>query len=105
MQHPQYQPTIRSRYHHRSLWDRTWKDKNGRVVLWQTPNAWLIAWAAITTLSLFFTRGTADILSGIASAALIVWSLLEIFKGVNYYRRVLGIAVLAYALAALLKSF
>ncbi len=103
-QYPQYQPRQQTRKHNRSLWDRTWKDSSGRVVLWQTPNAWLIGWAVLTTISLFFSGRTSDIVSYIASAALIVWSLLEIFRGVNYYRRVLGIAVLAYAIAALLKS-
>jgi hypothetical protein len=103
-QYPQYQPSVPPPTHRRSLWDRTWKDKNGRVVLWQTPNAWLIGWAVLTTVSLFFTGRTADILSGLASAGLITWSLLEVFRGINYYRRVLGFAVLTYALAALLKS-
>jgi hypothetical protein len=103
-QYPQYQPSVPPRSHHRSLWDKTWKDKNGRVVMWQTPNIWLISWAVLTTISLFFTGHTADGLSATASATLIIWSLLEIFRGINYYRRVLGVAVLAYALAALLKS-
>lgn len=103
-QYPQYQPPVPPRTHNRSLWDKFWKDKNGHVVLWQTPNPWLIGWAALTTLSLFFTGHTADILSTIASVSLVIWSLLEIFKGINYYRRLLGVAVLAYALAALLKS-
>lgn len=88
----------------RSLWDRTWKDKEGRVVMWQTPNAWLIGWAVFTTISLFFSGRVSDIFSWTASAALITWSLLEIFRGVNYYRRLLGLAVLVYALASLLKS-
>jgi hypothetical protein len=88
----------------RNLWDKTWKDRDGKVVMWQTPNAWLISWAGFTVVSLFFSGRASDVFSWIASAALIIWSLLEIFSGVNYYRRVLGIAVLAYAAASLLKS-
>jgi hypothetical protein len=88
----------------RNLWDRTWKDRDGKVVMWQTPNAWLISWAGFTAVSLFFSGRVSDVFSWIASAALIIWSLLEIFSGVNYYRRVLGLAVLAYAVASLLKS-
>lgn len=87
------------------IWDKTWKNRRGEVTLWQTPNAWLIGWAAFTTLSLFFSGRTSDVFSWIASAVLIIWSLLEIFRGANYYRRILGIAVLAYAIATLLKSF
>ena len=103
-QYPQYQPSVPPPTHRRSLWDKTWKDKNGNVVLWQTPNIWLIGWAVLTTVSLFFTGHTADIISAIASAILLFWSLLEIFKGINYYRRFLGVIVFIYALAALLKS-
>lgn len=103
-QYPQYQPRVPDRPNNRSLWDRTWKDKNGRVVLWQTPNALLIAWAVLTTVSLFFIGRTSDTLSSIASVSLIIWSLLEIFRGINYYRRFLGAIVLVYSLAALLKS-
>jgi hypothetical protein len=29
------------------LWDRIWRDKYGDVVIWQTPNIWLVGWAAI----------------------------------------------------------
>jgi hypothetical protein len=104
-QYPQYQPSAPPPTHRRSLWDRIWKDPNGRIVLWQTPNPWLIAWAVLTTLSLFFTGRMADILTGLASASLIAWALLEVFRGVNYFRRGLGLIVLLYSLAALVKSF
>ena len=88
----------------RTIWDKTWKDRRGKVVMWQTPNAWLISWAGFTVVSLFLNGHTADVFSWAASAALVIWSLLEIFRGINYYRRLLGIAVLAYAVASLLKS-
>jgi hypothetical protein len=103
-QYPQYQPPVPPRVHRRSLWDRTWKDKSGKTVLWQRPNAWLIGWAVLTTISLLFTRRPADIISSVASLSLIIWALLEIFRGVNYYRRFLGAIVLLYAVAAILKS-
>jgi hypothetical protein len=86
------------------MWDKTWKDRRGKVMMWQTPNAWLISWAGFTVVSLFFNGRVADVFSWAASAALIIWSLLEISSGINYYRRLLGIAVLAYAVASLLKS-
>ena len=86
------------------LWDRFWKDRRGRVVLWQTPNAFLIAWAALTTVSLLFGGRAADVLAIAGEGALIVWSFLEIFKGVNYFRRTLGLLVLIFAIASLIKS-
>lgn len=102
--YPQYQPSVPPSTHRRSLWDRTWKDKNGRIAVWQMPNPWLIGWAVLTTLSLLFTARTADILSAAGSVSLVVWALFEIFKGINYFRRALGLLILIYAVAALLKS-
>jgi hypothetical protein len=104
-QYPQYQPATPPRTHRRSLWDKTWKDRNGRYAIWQTPNVWLIGWAVLTTLSLFFTRTTGSIMAGVAAASLIVWSLLEIFRGVNYFRRLLGLIVIIYAITALIRAF
>jgi len=104
---PSRQPAARHRAgggnNQRNLWDRCWKDEEGNLAIWQTPNAWLIGWAVLTTVSLFFNGRMADVLSWIASASLIIWCVLEIWKGVNYFRRVLGLAVLIYAVAALIK--
>ena len=97
------QQTVRH-HHRRSLWARTWEDRDGSVVIWQTPNVWLLAWAGFTVVSLFLSGTLADVFFWIAAVALIIWSLLEIFRGVNYYRRVLGVAVLVYVIASLLKS-
>jgi hypothetical protein len=88
----------------RSLWDRTWKNKQGQVVIWQMPNMALIAWAVLTFLSLLFGGRLADVFSWLGSVALISWSLLEVFKGANYFRRALGLLVLFYAVMALIKS-
>lgn len=88
----------------RGLWDRTWKDKRGRIVIWQTPNIPLITWAVLTVLSLLVGGRLADVFSWAASAALIAWSLLEVSKGSSYFRRALGLLVLAYAVMTLIKS-
>lgn len=87
------------------VWDKIWRDRRGHIVIWQMPNAWLFGWAGLTTVSLFFNGTVANVLSTIASASLVVWSLLEIFKGVNYFRRALGLVVLIMAFASLIKSF
>lgn len=86
------------------LWDKFWKDSKGRVVIWQNPNIFLYFWAAFTTLSLFLDRRLADIFGIAGSAVLIIWALLEIFKGVNYFRRLLGLVVLIFAAMSLLKN-
>jgi hypothetical protein len=88
----------------RSLWDKTWKDRRGRVVVWQTPNIALIGWVTLTFLSLLIGGRLADIFSWLGSAALIIWSLLEIFKGANYFRQALGLLVLVMAAMSLIKN-
>jgi hypothetical protein len=87
-----------------NVWDKFWRDRKGRVVVWQTPNVWLIAWAVCLTLSLFLGGHVGDALFWVASAALVIWSLLEIFLGAAYVRRLLGLVVLLYAVATILKS-
>ena len=92
------------RSNHRSLWDRIWRDEDGHLAVWQMPNIWLIAWAVGTTLSLIFGGMLGDAFFWIASASLVIWSLLEIFRGDSYFRRALGLVVLIYAVASMLKS-
>lgn len=88
------------------LWDKFWKDKHGNVVIWQTPNLFLIGWAILTVISLVISGKTAaDVCGWIANAALIIWSLLEIVKGVNYFRRFLGLIVLILAVILVTKYF
>lgn len=88
----------------RSLWSKTWKNRRGKVVIWQTPNLPLIAWAGLTVFSLMVNGRLADILSWLGLAALVIWSLLEIFRGANYFRRALGLLVLIMAIISLIKS-
>ncbi len=95
----------RRRRGEQGLWDRIWKDPDGKVVIWEMPNLPLIVWAVFTGLSVILSKGTlADVCSWIGSAALIIWSLLEIFRGVNYFRRALGLLVLIFAIASLIKN-
>jgi hypothetical protein len=89
---------------HDSWWNKIWKDKQGHIVIWQFPNIWLIAWAVLTVLSLFFNGHVADVFSWAGSAALIIWALLELFKGANYFRRALGLVVLIAAIMSLIKN-
>lgn len=87
------------------LWDKTWYDDNGRLVIWQKPNLWLAGWVALTVMSLLFSGRAADVFTWAASASLITWAGLEVAQGVNYFRRALGLFVLIYAVATLIKSF
>jgi hypothetical protein len=87
------------------IWDKFWRDREGKVVIWQTPNAFLIGWAVLTTISLFLSGKASDVFAFAAEANLVVWALLEIFKGVNYFRRALGLVVLIFAIMSFLRNF
>lgn len=89
------------------IWDRFWRDSKGRIVIWQTPNLFLIGWAVFTVLSLVFNNGStaSAACTWIAAASLLYWSYLEIFKGVNYFRRSLGVIVLVLDVISIINLF
>jgi hypothetical protein len=88
-----------------NLWDKFWKDDRGHYVVWQMPNAYLIAWAVLTIVALATNGRMSDIFAGAGDVLLFVWSGLEIFKGASFFRRVIGLAVLIYAVLSFLKIF
>jgi len=84
-----------------SFMDKIWKDKEGRIVIYQRPNIWLIAWAVLDIVAIFAPgRHISDYAWTAGAVALIIWSLLEVFRGVNYFRRSLGLLVLDITIAA-----
>lgn len=79
----------------RSLWDRFWRDKDGRVVVWQSPNLPLWVWIISTVLSRVLPYGQLNFVAALVSfGSLFTWAWLELFHGVNYFRRTLGAIVL-----------
>jgi hypothetical protein len=87
-----------------ALWDRIWRDRKGNIAIWQWPNKWLTGWAIATVVSLLFNGTLADIFSWIAMALLLIWSLLELTKGDSYFRRGLGLVVLIFTIASIIKG-
>lgn len=78
-----------------TLIDKTFRDDNGNIVIAQMPNPPLIVWIVTSLLSLIITSGTINtVLDVVADGSLFTWAWLELFEGVNYFRRALGIAVL-----------
>ncbi len=70
-------------------------DKNGKVVIWQMPNAPLIVWLIFTVLLHFLKHGHPHTIAQIiAQVALIIWAVLEVFWGASYFRRTLGAIVI-----------
>jgi hypothetical protein len=77
--------------------------KTGRITLAQLPNWQLAVWLmASTVMWLGHPQGWArDVLVVLASAALALWAGDEVLRGVNPFRRILGIAVLAWLVLSL----
>ncbi|MEA5579818.1 hypothetical protein VB620_00505 [Nodularia harveyana UHCC-0300] len=77
-----------------TLVDKTFRDRNGEIVLAQMPNPPLILWIVASLLTLVFTSGKINtVLDVLANGSLFTWAWMELFQGVNYFRRALGLAV------------
>ena len=82
-----------------TLFDRTFKDSEGNIVLGQMPNLPILVWVTATLLQLVFTSGKVYAgLNVIAFGSLFTWAWQELFDGVNYFRRALGLVVLVGAI-------
>ena len=83
-----------------TLLDRTFRDRKGRIVIAQMPNLPLLVGLAATSLQLILPIG--NLKTGVdlvAFGALFTWAWQEMFEGVNYFRRALGLVVLVGMLA------
>jgi hypothetical protein len=77
------------------LFDRTFKDSSGQIILAQMPNLPLITWGIASLLKIIFTTGKINIgLDLVAYGCLFTWAWEELFQGVNYFRRTLGLLVI-----------
>ncbi|MBW4563722.1 MAG: hypothetical protein KME32_21770 [Mojavia pulchra JT2-VF2] len=84
-----------------TLVDKTFRDSSGKIVLAQMPNLPLIVWVVTSLLALIFTSGNINtVLDVVANGSLFTWAWLELFQGVNYFRRALGLVVLIALVAS-----
>ena len=82
------------------LFDRTFRDSEGKIVIAQMPNLPLVVGLAATLLQLLLPSGKIHTaLDLVAFGALFTWAWQELFEGVNYFRRALGLIVLVGLLA------
>ena len=84
-----------------TLFNKVFRDSEGKIVLAQMPNLPLIVWIVASLLKLIFTTGKISIgLEVLAFGSLFTWAWEELFQGVNYFRRALGILVLVSLIAS-----
>ena len=80
---------------------RFWRDANGKVVVSQVPNVPLAGWLLFAGLSRIpGAEGWKNDTGYISSAFLFTWAYLEFVQGASYFRRVLGLVVLAVVVEA-----
>lgn len=71
-------------------------NKEGKLVIIQWPNLSLFLWFITMIISNLLKEGEIkSIVSWISLVSIIIWSILEIIFGVNYFRRCLGLLILA----------
>ncbi len=84
-----------------TFFDKTFRDSSGQIVLAQPPNLPIIVWGVTSLLKLVFTSGEINTgLDLVAFGSLFTWAWEELFQGVNYFRRALGLLVLVGILAS-----
>ncbi|MDF0556749.1 hypothetical protein [Kamptonema sp. UHCC 0994] len=87
-----------------TLFDKVFRDSEGKIVLAQMPNPPLIVWIVASLLKLILTTGKINLgLDLIAFGSLFTWAWEELFQGVNYFRRALGLLVLIALIASKLQ--
>ena len=86
------------------FFDKLLKDKHGRVVIAQKPNALIIAAGVLFVGSLLSPDGSTlqSVIEVLFRCALIAWGLLELFGGVNWLRRLMGLFVIIWVVRVLL---
>jgi hypothetical protein len=89
----------------KNLLDKLLKDKNGRIVVWQSPNiplaGWFIFMVAAKLLHDGALKNGAQFLS---TAFIFTWAFLEITKGDSYFRRLLGLVIFLMTILAHFKN-
>ena len=88
-----------------TLFDRTFRDSEGNIVIAQAPNLPVLVGVAASLLQSVLPSGQLHRAAAlIAFGALFTWAWQELFEGVNYFRRALGLIGLASLIALGLNS-
>lgn len=80
----------------RGLWRSAQRGWPARYPLVQAPNAPLAVGLGGTVITPLLDGTSHDVARVVTTAAFVVWALLEVTRGDNAFRRVLGAGVLTY---------
>jgi hypothetical protein len=88
----QVNPDVDAKQTATPLFDRTFRDSQGNIVIAQPPNLPVSIGIAATLLQLVLPSGKLQTgVALIAFGTLFTWAWQEVFEGVNYFRRALGL--------------
>ena len=83
-----------------TLFDLTFRDSEGKIVIAQKPNLPLLVGLAAISLKVWLPSDQIQtVFTLIGYGALFTWAWQELFDGVNYFRRALGLIGLAIAIS------
>ncbi len=89
----------------KSFLDKCFKDREGRVALGALPNLPLLIWLVAMLLGAVAKHGRGGtLLRLVGFGALFTWAWLELYEGVNYFRRLLGLVVLVLLVLGTAKA-
>lgn len=76
--------------------DRFWLDKDGKLSITQKPNIPLIIWAVSILIQIALGVGNpiSEVAKIIGSISIAVWAVMEVYSGVSYFRKLLGLFIL-----------
>lgn len=79
---------------------KLFEDKDKKIVVMQKPNIPIISWVLFAGLAAVLPDGKFQLAADlIAFGSLFTWAWLELFQGVNIFRRILGAIVLVVVIA------
>lgn len=81
------------------------KDKDGKVVIGQTPNTPMLLFIVFSLVQLAPHTHVTRIAIWGARIAISYWAYLEIVSGVNAFRKSLGLVVLLYTIYTVVKVY
>ena len=81
-----------------TIFDKVFKGRDGKLAVASVPNAPIFTWFIAMILAFFVSGNLHTLLVAVERGALFTWAWLELFQGVNYFRRALGFVVLVYIL-------
>ncbi len=81
------------------------RDSDGEITLFQKPNVFLWAFIVCVAIRLVFhpegSFGT--VVTVVGTTAIIIWAILELLRGINPFRRILGAVVLCFEVIGLIR--